>query len=132
MASWIAKVQEYDLDIKPTNLVRGKGLCKVITEGSSKDEEEMEEEISLVLFIGNVDDQFSNIAYFLTYGECPDHLSPKEKRTLKLKSMKYVIWGDTLYKKGIDGTFLRCVDSKKRKELLQLFHNEACGGHYLT
>ena len=49
---------------------------------------------------------------------------------MKLKSMKYVIQGDTLYKKGIDGTFLRCVDSEQRKELLQLFHNEACGGHY--
>ena len=90
-ASWIAKVQEYDLDIKPTNLVRGKGLCKAIAEGSSKEKEEIEEEMPLVLFIGNVDEWFSNIAYFLTYGECPDHLSPKEKRTLKLKSMKYVI-----------------------------------------
>ena len=28
-ASWIAKVQEYDLDIKPTKLVRGKGLWKL-------------------------------------------------------------------------------------------------------
>ena len=55
-ASWIAKVQEYDLDIKPTKLVRGKGLCKAIAEGSSKGEEEMKEEMSLVLFIGNVDD----------------------------------------------------------------------------
>lgn len=49
--------------------------------------------------------------------------------TLKLKSTKYIIWGDTLYKKGIDGTLLRCVDSKQWKELLQLFHNEACGSH---
>ena len=90
-ASWIAKVQEYDLNIKHTKLVRGKGLYKAIVEGSFKDEEEMDEEMPLVLFIGNVDDWFSNIAYFLTYGERPDHLSPKEKRTLKLKSMKYVI-----------------------------------------
>ena len=65
-ASWIDKVEEYDLDTKPTKLVKGKGFCKAIVEGSSKDEEEMEEEMSLVLFIGNVDDWFSNIAYFLT------------------------------------------------------------------
>ena len=63
---WIAKVQEYNLDIKPTKLVRGKGLCKAIAKGSSKDKEEMKEEMSLILFISNVDEWFSNIAYFLT------------------------------------------------------------------
>ena len=49
-----------------------------------------------------------------------------------MRVSKYIIWGDTLYKKGADGTFLRCVDSEQRKELLQLFHNEGCGGHYLA
>ena len=92
-ASWIAKAQEYDLDIKPTNLVRGKGLCKEIAEGSSKDEEETKEEMSLVLFVGNFDDWFSNIAYFLTYGEYLDHLSRKEKRTLNFKSCEVCYLG---------------------------------------
>ena len=75
-------------------------MCKAIAEESSKDEEETEEEMLLVLFIGNVDDWFSNIAYFLTYGECPAHLSPKEKRTLKMKFMKYVIWVTLCTRKG--------------------------------
>lgn len=74
-ASWIAKLQEYE----------------AIVEGSSKYEDEIEEEMPLVLFIGNVHGYFSNIPYFLTYRECPTHLSPKEKRTLKLKSAKYVL-----------------------------------------
>ena len=41
-ASWIDNVQEYDLDIKPTKIFRGKGLCKAIAEGSSRNEEEVE------------------------------------------------------------------------------------------
>ncbi|XP_059075436.1 uncharacterized protein LOC131875353 [Cryptomeria japonica] len=100
-ASWIVKVQEYDIDIKPTKLVRG-----------------------------TIDEWFTNIAYFLTYGECLAYLTSKEKRAVKLKAAKYIIWGDVLYKKGIDGTFLRCVDKEKREKLLKFFQNEACGGHF--
>ena len=29
---WIAKIQEHDLDIKPTKLVKGHGLAKLLTE----------------------------------------------------------------------------------------------------
>ena len=29
---WIAKIQEYDLDIKPTKLIKGLGLAKLLTE----------------------------------------------------------------------------------------------------
>ena len=28
---WIAKIQEYDLDIKPTKLFKGQGLAKLLT-----------------------------------------------------------------------------------------------------
>lgn len=129
-ASWIAKVQEYDIDIKPTKLVRGCGLCKLIAENNSNGNVAQESELPLVLFVSTTDEWFSNIAHFLTYGECPAHLTPREKRTIKLKAAKYIIWGDVLYKKGVDGTFLRCVDKEQRKKLLQFFHNEACGGHF--
>ncbi|KAH9310331.1 hypothetical protein KI387_044736, partial [Taxus chinensis] len=39
--NWIVKVQEYDLDIRPTKLVRGKGLCQLMAE--NKDSEVPEE-----------------------------------------------------------------------------------------
>ena len=31
---WIAKIQEYDLDVKPTKLVKGLGLAKLLTESN--------------------------------------------------------------------------------------------------
>jgi len=49
------------------------------------------EELPLVLFTSNTDDWFSDVSYFLTYGDCPSHLSAKAKRNLKLKAHKYVI-----------------------------------------
>ena len=76
------------------------------------------------------DPQFSNIAYFLTYGECSDGLNTKKRRALKTKALKYVIHDDALYKKAIDVTFLRCVDKEQQVKLLRSFHNEACGGHF--
>jgi len=32
MGRWIAKIQEYDLEIKPTKLVKGQGLAKLLIE----------------------------------------------------------------------------------------------------
>jgi hypothetical protein len=31
---WLAKIQEFDLEIKPTKLVKGKGLAKLLVESN--------------------------------------------------------------------------------------------------
>ncbi|XP_059063820.1 uncharacterized protein LOC131856279 [Cryptomeria japonica] len=56
-----------------------------------------------VLFVNTTDECYSNIAFFLTYGECPQHLSFKEKRSIKLKATNFVLWDIGLYKRAIDG-----------------------------
>ena len=33
---WVSKIQEYDLDIRPTKLVKGQGLAKILTKGNEK------------------------------------------------------------------------------------------------
>lgn len=71
-----------------------------------------------------------DIAYFLTYGECPNGFTYKKRRDHRIKSRKYVIYDDQLYKREIDGTFLRCVDKPQQERFLQEFHNEACGGNF--
>lgn len=35
-----------------------------------------------------------------------------------------------MYKRAIDGTFLRCVDKAQQTKLLESFHDKACGGHF--
>lgn len=54
----------------------------------------------------------------------------KDKRNLRLKATKYVIFNDILYKRGLDGTFVRCVDKSLQESLLKTFHDKACGGHF--
>lgn len=124
--AWIEKVQDYDNKIKPTRIVRGNILCKALVE----DQQVGEEDTLKVIMVSLRDPWFSNIVYFLTQGECPDGLAAKQRRDLKKKALKYVIHDDFLYKKAIDGTFLRCVDKKQQVKLLTSFHNEACGGHF--
>eukprot|EP00253_Pinus_taeda_P004425 PITA_04425 len=36
-ARWVTKIQEYDLEIRPTKLVKGQGLAQMLTEGSVVD-----------------------------------------------------------------------------------------------
>ena len=66
---WIEKTQEYDIEIKPTKLVRGNALCREIVENKVVGELEESEEKQLVLAVGLQDTWFEDIAYFLTYGE---------------------------------------------------------------
>ena len=80
-------------------------MCKLIADG------EREESCPSCLFVGLKDEWFSDISYFLTYGRCPDHLKGKEQRNLQLRPAKFVIIDDILYKRGLGGMFLRCVDT---------------------
>lgn len=36
MGRWIAKIQEYELDINPTKLIKVQGLAKVLSQSNSK------------------------------------------------------------------------------------------------
>jgi hypothetical protein len=75
---WVTKVEEYYLTIKPTSLVRGHGLCKLMAE--SKDSPlDNTGEASTTLLVSLIDPWFSNVAYLLTYGEFPPNMSHKER-----------------------------------------------------
>ena len=84
------------------------------------------------MFVGLKDEWYLDIAYFLTYRSCPDHLKGKDWHTLQLRADKFVIIDDILYKRGLDGMFLRCIDTDQHDKLLRTFHDGACGGHFLS
>jgi hypothetical protein len=33
---WVSRIQEYDMEIRPTKLVKGQGLAKMLTKGMKK------------------------------------------------------------------------------------------------
>jgi hypothetical protein len=92
---WIAKIQEYDLEIKPTKLIKGQGLAKMLIEGHEK-------ALGMVCQIDNEEfppnllkleqvEWYTDIIFYLKNLTCPSHLVGHKKRALRLKSSKYVL-----------------------------------------
>jgi hypothetical protein len=131
---WIAKIQEYDLEIKPTKLVKGQGLAKMLTKGNKK-------ALGMICHNNNQEfppnllkleqvERYEDIIFYLGNLTCPSHLVGHKKRALRLKSSNYVLTRDGLGWKNPDGVILRCVDDVESKKLVDEFHGGFCGGHF--
>ena len=101
---WIAKIMEYDVDIKPTKLVKGHDLSKLLAESNCQAlglhvmaEELAQEEDQAILEKEKIMDYYSpstwyaDIVYFLLFLQCPEHLDRKSARSLKLKATTYCL-----------------------------------------
>jgi hypothetical protein len=131
---WIAKIQEYDLEIRPTKLIKGQGLAKMLTKNNEKalgmvNQINKEEWHPNLLKLEQVD-WYSDIIFYLKNTTCPSHLVGHKKRALRLKYSKYVLTRDGLGWKNLDGVILICVDDVESKRLLDEFHGGFCGGHF--
>jgi hypothetical protein len=131
---WIAKIQEYDLEIRPTKLIKGQGLAKMLTKSNEKalgmvNQVNNEEWHPNLLKLEQVD-WYTDIIFYLKNLTCPRYLVGHKKRALRLKSSKYVLIRDGLGWKNPDGIILRCVDDIESKKLMDEFHGGFCGGHF--
>ena len=94
---WIAKIMEFDIEIKPTKLIKAQGLARLMADSNSK-------ALNLSLVDSNilqVDDKvipypdlfespwYQDIVYFLQNLSCPPEMEKSKKRALKLKAIKY-------------------------------------------
>jgi hypothetical protein len=122
-SKWIAKILEFDLEIKPTTLVKGQGLAKLLVESNCK--------YLGVNFINTCsDDQqdgfsdknpqdsppleectwYKDVTYFLQELRPPDGMGKRKARDLKLKAIRYCLIDQVLYWKDPLGVLLRCLD----------------------
>ena len=81
---WLTYLQEYDLEIKPSKLVKGQGLCKLVAEALElqEDKEGWENEADMlereVLYIlESTNSWFNYLKYYLTNGRSPSHLDAR-------------------------------------------------------
>ena len=44
---WVTALQEYDLEFKPSSIVKGQGLCKIMAEGKDNEENSWDNEVEL-------------------------------------------------------------------------------------
>jgi hypothetical protein len=142
-SKWIAKILEFDLEIKPTKLVKGQGLARLLVESNCK---------SLgVNFInacsGNQQAELSDkdlqvspplakctwykdIILFLQKLRPPNGMDKSKVRASKLKSIKYCLVDQVLYWKDPLGVLLRCLDPQEAQKITFDFHDSLCGGHH--
>jgi hypothetical protein len=98
-ANWLAKIQEYDIEIKPLKAIKEQGLCKIIVNSDSLDGM-----ISISVGEPMADSEWCrDIVFYLRSGKFTVTMNPKERRTLKIKSNKYVFIVDILFISNYDG-----------------------------
>jgi len=142
-SKWIAKILEFDLEIRPTKLIKGKGLAKLLAEANCQ--------ALGISFInecsGIQQDQLSDIdpqrepplarcpwykdvIYFLQELRPPDGLQRSKARALKLKAVRYCLIDQVLYWKDPLGVLLKCMSPPEAEMIVAEFHSGLCGGHH--
>ena len=109
-SKWIMRMQEYDLDIKPTKTIRGTRLDEFLNQSHALVIAESPQVDDLIAFKELVNEielasqpWYRPIIYFLINGVCPPDMDTKAKRTLHLQIVRYVLQGQILYQRNLDG-----------------------------
>jgi hypothetical protein len=55
--------------------------------------------------------------------------SKKVERRIRFQATKYVLLGDELYYRTIDGVLLKCISGDESKSLMGEIHEGVCGAH---
>jgi hypothetical protein len=114
---WLAKIQEFELEVKTTKLVKGQGLAKLLAESNFRalginnlqgyeghgDVNEPDDQISISIIEENFSllDWYKYIVSYLLTLKFPSDLSPAKSRTLKLHAVNCIskiqlYWKDPL------------------------------------
>jgi hypothetical protein len=135
--NWMEVVQEFDLDIKPSKLVKGKGLYKLEAESQDQVNEDFGWENEMVLWCGEVsyistgqESWYKNLTYLLHHGTCPKNLNPRERRALRLKYAQYYLESSVLFWINYDGVLLICLECEDADKVLKELHDGPTGGQF--
>jgi hypothetical protein len=142
---WLDKIQEFHLEVKPTKLVKGQGLARLLAESNFRalGINNFESRDSL-LDIENIDDQapitqiedkfsssswYNDIVTYLLTLQSPNDMTPSKARTLKLHEIKYCNIDDKLYWKDPLGFLLFFLIEVEIERVINEFHG-VCRGHH--
>lgn len=122
---WIVALLEYDVEIKPTKLVKGHGLSKLMAESnlhavdinlittmSDENEQGPSIQVAKIFFLSL---WYSDIIYVLHNLSSPPSMARNKATTLKLKAAKFCILNSALYWKDPGGVFLNCLVEEEAK-----------------
>ena len=79
--------------------------------------------------VGHDSSRYHHIYSYLCDQIILDGLTWNEKRHLIRNASRYVIIADDLFRRSLDGTLLRCLESDESKRALVDVHEGICGSH---
>ncbi|WKA10566.1 hypothetical protein VitviT2T_028131 [Vitis vinifera] len=84
--------------------------------------------------IGDIEDQdelpwYHDIYQFLLCGVYPESASTKDRRALRQLATRFMIFGDSLYKRSLEGLLLLCLDRASIDRVMREVHAGVCGPH---
>ena len=84
--------------------------------------------------IGEIKDQvelpwYHDIHQFLSYDTYPESTSAKDRRALRQLATRFVICGDALYRRSLDGMLLLCIDRATADRVMREVYAGVCGPH---
>jgi hypothetical protein len=142
-SKWIAKLLEFDLEIRPTKLIKGQGLAKLLVESnfstlgvnfihscSENQQAKMNDKGPQVISTLDNCSWYKDIIFFLQDLQPPSGMERKKVRALKLKSIKCYLVDQILYWKDPLGVLLICLDPQEAQNIMSDFHDSLCGGHH--
>ena len=137
-AKWIAVILEYDIEIRPTKLIKGHRLAKMMTYSNC-------DSLQLIFLSGQLNQLdtevqvmpdfyispwYADIVYVLQNLQPPTGLSKTRARSMKPKATKFCILNQYLYWKDHGGVLLNCLLENEAQQITKEFHDGYCGGHY--
>ena len=137
-AKWIATLLEYDIKIKPTKLIKGQGLAKMMANSNcealqinfiSHQANQLDTEVEVMVdFVAS--SCYSDIVYVLRNLQAPEGLSKSRGKSVKLKAAKFCIINRYLYWKDPGGVLLNFFLEDEAQQITKEFHQGDCGGHH--
>ena len=72
---------------------------------------------------------YHDIYQFLRYGTYAKAMTAKDMRALRQLATRFVIHGETLYRRTADGVLLLCLDQDSIDRVMRKVHARVCGPH---
>lgn len=83
-----------------------------------------------ITYLENQDPKGLDIRIFLTTGRVPEGLNTSERKAFILKTLKFIIIEQALYRLGRDGILRRCVSRSARQQVTEEAHASDARGHF--
>jgi hypothetical protein len=104
----MTSLQEYDLEIKPTQIVRGQGICKLVVDSVNSLDNELEipddtlpHETQIHCTQNTPNYWDDDIKFYLKHGTTPLNLDSKNIRELIHRSAPFQLINNVLFRKNI-------------------------------